>query len=358
MFLFCREPQGEIAMDSVHAARWAKIAQQAENPPAIPAVPPGFPAYPTAEKYRLTKLGVELGRWLFYDTALSSDDKIACASCHQPQLSFSDNAALSVGVRGQKSERHSMPLVNLAWEQKFFWDGRANDLEAAVLMPVENAREMDMNREQMTVKLKKYDFYRKFFKRIYGTAEFESKHVANALAQFLRSLVSRRSGIDRIRSVQLGGTPLSDLPADLRGLATGKLSGEVNTIQHACAACHESARFGAARFENIGLKTTVGETQSKKFKVPSLYNISYTGPYMHDGSIKTLDEVLLHYDRGMVFNTALSPELVTNGTAKKFHFSAPQLAAARQFLLLFDDADFIKNKMHYNPREANAVFGD
>lgn len=354
--LWCKPVGPDLEVSPVQNARLQKVRGFGVLKPFIPKVPAGFPEYPADQASSLTEQGIELGRWLFYDPLLSIDNTISCASCHKPELSFADSVAFSDGVRGQKTLRNSMPLVNLAWDKKFFWDGRADLLEQAVLMPVTNGLEMDMPVEVLAPKLQRSPFYRSFFQLVYGSEKITPERIGTALAQFVRSLISRESAIDRIRTVQLGHAPASSLPATLRGFATLQMSADINAIQHACAACHETARFGANRFENIGLPADAQTEKPIRFKVPSLYNIAYTAPYMHDGSLASEKSVIDHYDTKIVMNGALAAELTAQGQPRRFRFSAGQRKTAMDFLRLFNDEAFIKNKLHYSPFQPDAVF--
>jgi len=354
--LRCQPSGPELPVSDVQRLRLLKVQAMGSLKPFVPRVPPGFPQYPTDPVSGLTEQGIELGRWLFYDPLLSSDNTVSCASCHKPELSFSDSVPLSTGVRGQLTLRNTMPLINLAWDRKFFWDGRAHRLEDAVLMPVANRGEMDMPLEVLAPKLQRSAFYRSFFHLVFGSEKISNERIGLALAQFVRSLISRESPIDRVRTVQLGHADVSSLPSTLRALATQQMSADINTIQHACANCHESARFGENRFENVGLPTDAQQGNTIRFKVPSLYNIAYTAPYMHDGSLKTERAVVEHYDTGIVMNTALSAELTAQGKARRFRFTPGQRVTAMTFLALFNDETFIRNKLHYNPFQADALF--
>lgn len=245
---------------------------------------------------KMPKNTEELGELLFFDPILSRDSSISCASCHKPEFSFADNVALSPGVEGKLGNRNTPSAMNMASRNSFFLDGRAATLEEQALGPIANPVEMDLPIDKAVERLKANTFYNKAFKKIFN--EGITPHtLGKAIADFERTLEG-------------GSTPF-DLWAkgDKTAITESAKRGHKIFIEKAkCFECHFGPDFTNDDFKNIGLfngkeyndagryNVTRDSADLGKFKVPGLRNIAYTAPYMHDGSLKTLREVIDYYD--------------------------------------------------------------
>lgn len=254
-----------------------------------------------------------LGRVLFYDKNLSVNKSIACASCHKQHLGFSDNKAFSKGVNVAQTLRNTPPIVNLAYYGSFFWDNREDSLEAMVLMPIQDHIEMGFNDlEQMIFNLKGQSYYDDLFRRAFSTPDINSDRVGSALAEYLRGMFSSESKYEIGKEIDFSNFSSREL--------VGK---EVFFDKAKCSNCHSSTNLdGGSRVANIGLNLNyedkgVGALRDEirdygKFKVPGLRNIALTAPYMHDGRFKTLEEVIQHYNNGVVQHQNVDWRLTTS----------------------------------------------
>lgn len=269
-----------------------------------------------------TDAGATLGRVLFYDKRLSTNQTVACASCHQQAHGFSDPRPFSPGFNGGLTGRNSMGLSNARWYQrkKFFWDERAATLEDQVLMPIQNSVEMGMTLQALTNRLAAEPFYTNLFTQTFGTPEVTAERISKALAQFVRSIVSTQSKYDiGVTNGFANFTAQEDLG---RRIFFGQSTFSFVT----CSACHNSDNFvpNAGIFNNglenpyvdKGVGALTGQPQDEGlFKVPSLRNIELTAPYMHDGRFATLEQVVEFYDSRVVAHPNLSGPLKGTGGA-------------------------------------------
>lgn len=238
---------------------------------------------------------VELGKVLFFDPRLSINDRVSCASCHNPDLGFSDGLALGLGTNGARLERNAPHLYNLAWGSRFFWDGRAKSLEEQAMGPILSPAEMAMDLKVLLPKLKAVPFYAQAFAKQFPQEGITAGTVAKAIAAFERTLVVNDTPYDRY----LGGDPSALDPAAVRGLKL--FQGKAH-----CAVCHDGPNLTDNGFHNLGLESPdLGRYRidqrkilHKAFKTPGLRNITLSAPYMHDGSLGTLEEVVRFYNRG------------------------------------------------------------
>ncbi len=282
----------------------------------LPAPPLGIdstwsdlPEAPTPERVRL-------GRWLFFDTRLSADGSVSCATCHRPENAFSEPMAVSTGIRGQKGGRKSPSFVNEAWTlyPHFFWDGRADSLEAQALGPIANPIEMGNTHETMIATLGKVPGYGPYFKEAFGAGGITKERVAKAIADYERTRMSGDSPWDRWRKKK-DETAVSDKVKKGDELFFGKAQ---------CNQCHLGQNFTDSLFHNLGVGWDPGKKAFKDegrfkvsnkpedrgaFKTPTLRDVVKHPPFMHDGSIATLREVVLHYDKGGLANPQLSPKV-------------------------------------------------
>jgi cytochrome c peroxidase len=315
---------GAFRVQRVKATNHEEIAV-ARPPPLY--LPKTFTPYPfkTSATFPLPDLPhdnpliaerVALGEKLFHETALSRDGTISCASCHKASAAFSDPRRFSAGVGGRLGARHAMPLFNLAWKQTFFWDGRAPSLRAQALMPVQDHAEMDESLANVTAKLAARTNYSADFQSAFGSAEITPEKIGLALEQFLLTLTSCDSKFDRALR---GEEKLTG--EENRGFQLFSTEYDPRRGQHGadCFHCHGGMLFQSQTFANNGLdaefkdlgraKVTGREADRGKFAVPSLRNVERTGPYMHDGRFKTLEEVVAHYATGVKRSATLDPNL-------------------------------------------------
>jgi cytochrome c peroxidase len=243
----------------------------------------------------ITPEKIALGRRLFFDPALSDDRTVSCATCHQPDRAFADETPLSEGILGRKGGRNTPTLVNRVYGRSFFWDGRARTLEEAVLMPVRDTLEMAMDVPRLIERVRGDATYRTQFAAAFPGAEVGEATVAQALATYVRSLVAGNSAFDRFR----GG--------DATALSASAQRGQQLFFGRArCATCHQGANFTDEGFEGLGIPSSdpgrfaaTGNARDRgNFKVPTLRDVALTAPYMHDGSVASLDAVVDFYDRG------------------------------------------------------------
>jgi cytochrome c peroxidase len=256
----------------------------------------------------VTPAGIALGRRLFLDPLLSSDRTVACASCHQPLHAFADTQAFSRGVNGQRTVRSAPSILNRAYGKSFFWDGRAASLEEAVVQPIQNPREMALPLDSLVRRLRDDTSYRAAFGAVFSGEDVTARNVARALSTYLRSLRSGGSAYDRYMNGDRDALS-AEAVAGLR-LFVGKAN---------CAACHVPPNFTDEQFHNTGVSAGVTDSgragvtthpaDRGKFKVPTLRNVALTAPYMHDGSLLTLEAVVEFYERGAGPNPNLDPEI-------------------------------------------------
>ena len=278
-----------------------------------------FPPASINEDNPLTVQGVKLGRMLFYETRMSKDNSMSCASCHRQEHAFTDTARFSIGVRGMEGKRQAMSVFNMAWNtNEFFWDGRAHLLRDQSLKPIQDELEMDESLENVIAKLSELKSYRDQFMRAFGSEEITAERMSLAMEQFMNSIVSHNSKYDRY----LAGTDtLSASEERGRVLFFGEYNPFFPDESGAdCAHCHAGDNFSNNLFMNNGIdgntvedigreKVTENESDRAKFKVTSLRNIELTPPYMHDGRFTTLREVIEHYNDGLVSSNTLDPAL-------------------------------------------------
>lgn len=290
----------------------------------------------------LTVEGIALGRELFYEKKLSGDNSMACASCHLQEFNFSDNAQFSAGITGDIGNRQSMAIVNLAWDDLFFWDGRAVSLEDQAFGPVVNPIELHATWPNVVSKLQMIPKYRLMFKKAFGTQTIDSILISKAIAQFERSMVSFNSDFDKYF-----------YEGDLNALNASELNGFNLFFGTAeCIHCHSGPLLNDPSFRNNGLDVTLtdlglGEitgltADNGKFKVTTLRNIAESGPYMHDGRFETLEEVVEHYNSGVqAASQNLDSEM--NHFVGGLNLTVAEKADLVAFLRTFSDAHYLNN---------------
>lgn len=307
-------------------------------------VPSSLPPMPIPADNPLTVEGVFLGKKLFYDPILSGNNTKSCASCHRADYAFTDFLSLSIGVGGQFGVRNSMPIINLAWQPQFFWDGGAADLESQVVGPIQNPVEMHEFLPGLIDELNNHEEYPALFKAAFGSDSITVPRLMKAIAQFERTLISGNSRYDRY--VQ-GLEPFT--PLELQGLElfTDMSKGD-------CNHCHTlGSTFSDFAYRNTGLDSipeddgryliTLNESDRGKFKTPSLRNIANTAPYMHDGRFATLLECVEHYNTGFHYAENLDANLEF---AQKGRMTNAEMEAIVAFMLTLTDDEFLTNPAH------------
>lgn len=307
----------------------------------------------------LTESKVYLGRKLFYDTKLSGDGSMSCATCHMQGFGFSDTARLSLGIEGLRGKRQAMAIFNLAWHSnQFFWDGRANLLRDQALKPIEDPLEMNETLENVRKKLQHSQVYRALFTRAFQDGEINNTNISLALEAFMLSIVSGNSKYDQFLR---GEVNLTDSEERGRTLFFAEYNPAFPDLTGAdCAHCHSGSNFENDQYMNNGLDedadfedfgrelVTNNAADRAKFKVTSLRNISVTGPYMHDGRFTSLEEVIQHYNTGIKTSSTLDPALAnTQSTGLMLDNQDVQDLVA--FLLTLRDEQFLNNPDYKNP---------
>lgn len=324
--------------------------------------PSHFPKMQIPADNPLTVEGVELGRHLFYEKQLSGDNSMNCASCHAPNHSFSDPNRYSTGIDGQEGNRNSMALVNLGYQKFFFWDGRAKSLEEQILEPVPNPIEMHQSWKTAMTKLNSSEKYRKMFWNAFGESVGDSTMVAKAIAQFLRTMVSGNSKYDAMYKKFNNLTMSASDQAKFATVTNDELAGYdlfFSLNGGDCVHCHSGPTMQMDIFSNNGLDASFADlglggvtgkaSDMGRFKVPTLRNIAQTSPYMHDGRFATLDEVLLHYNSGLVNNATIDPNMqfIDQGGVQ---LSFAELELIKKFLLTLTDEEFLNNPKFAPPQ--------
>lgn len=306
-----------------------------------------YPEYFPAPTYNFThnplsEEAVLLGRALFYDPVLSKDNTISCASCHSPYNAFAHtDHDLSHGINDQVGTRNAPALFNLAWQQSFMWDGAINYLDAQALAPISDSTEMGESLPSVLAKLQEGKRYPQLFFNAFGDSTITGEYFLKALTQFQLSLVSADAKYDEVKS---GNASFSIQEA--KGYTLFK--------QH-CNSCHTEPLFSSYAFNKNGLpidtslndlgrwEITQVKADSFLFKTPSLRNLSYTYPYMHDGRFRKLSQVINHYA-----DTTL---LVDKKQLISINLTSNEQTDLIAFLLTLDDKSFVFNPKHQFPKE-------
>jgi len=287
---------GEDAPSRATLSKWIALYHR----PASVPVPASNPM--TAEK-------AALGMDLFFDPRLSGSGAISCASCHNPALAWQDGLAKGIGHRGSQLGRHTPTIIDTAWSEPLFWDGRAATLEDQAKGPLQAPAEMNMPHADVVKKVKSIPGYRQQFAAVFPGRDIDIDGVAMAIATYERTIVSSQAPFDH----WIEGNDDAISPSAKRGFAV--FNGKGN-----CASCHSGWRFSDNGFHDIGLTgDDIGRAKvipgvavlDHAFKTPCLRNIDGRAPYMHDGSMASLEAVVEHYDHGFVQRASLSPEMKT-----------------------------------------------
>jgi cytochrome c peroxidase len=340
-----------VAVVSAQSGQRVRIPRLPETPYRYAAIdlPAHFEAAEaqdnTPRGNRLTDAGAALGRVLFYDTQLSANNTTACASCHRQKHAFADPHRFSVGFEGRQTDRHAPNLTGLRYylRARFFWDERGGNLEDMVLLPVRSAIEMGEDVSSLPQKLARLAYYPELFRRAFGDPAVTERRIARALAQFLRSLVSYRSRYDH------GVAQASSVMETFANFTRQENHGKALFMRN-CARCHlpaEDHHFFGRVPGNNGVEqptrtdgglgdVTLNAQDVGAFKSPSLRNVEVAAPYMHDGSLATLEDVIDHYSRNFTPQAPLD-------------FTESEERALVAFLKTLTDHEFLNDPKFSDP---------
>ncbi len=298
------------------------------------SVPSDFPKLVVPKENPITSEKIRLGKMLFFDKMLSRDSSISCASCHNPKYAFTDQLKKAKGVKDRMVSRNTPTLTNIAYNHSFLRDGVNPSLEAQVIVPIHEKNEFDFHILLVAERMKKNKKYVELSKKAFGE-EPNPKVISNAIASYERTLISSNSRFDQYN---FHGDSLALNASEIRGM---KLF--YNNLN--CSSCHSGFNFSNGEIVNTGLyenyndvgkmRVTLDQSDNGKFKVPTLRNISITYPYMHDGNIKTLEEVIDHYIKGGEKNPNKDERI------KPFNLSKLQKQDLIAFLKCLTDSSFI-----------------
>lgn len=342
IFILC-----SIILACLVAISWIKNVDDHYTPhPVRFVVPPSWPdpVY-DFQQNPLTVEGIALGRKLFYDRILSRDGNFSCASCHQQFAAFATyDHPLSHGIDNSFSFRNAPGLFNLAWQKNFMWDGGITQLDSQALSPITDPHEMGETLEHVISKIKKDTSYQRLFRQAFGKKEISTQLLTKALSQFELTLISANSKYDRV----IQGKDSFNLPQ--------RLGYEI--FQKKCISCHTPPFFTDFSYRNTGfalddylkdygrMRITGKPEDSLKFKVPSLRNVQQSFPYMHDGRLNFLDDVLNHYRNGVI------PSSTTDSLLRKgIPLSNFEIGQLKAFLYTLTDSAFLSNPQFAPPGE-------
>jgi cytochrome c peroxidase len=292
---------------------------------------------------KITKEGFELGRKLFYEPRISRNNTVSCGSCHIQSAAFTHHGHdVSHGIDDRLGKRNSPPIMNLAWNPSFMWDGGIFDLDLQPIAPITAHEEMDESLENVLAKLRAHPDYPGLFQKAFGSSEITTADFLKALSQFMLMCVSSNAKYDSVMRHE-GPSFTADEQAGY------------SIFKQKCAGCHTEPLFTDHSFRNNGIgigfngdkgryDVTLNEEDKYKFKVPSLRNLQYTAPYMHDGRFYTIEAVLDQYSDHMQPVQNLDPVLQQGGVT-----GIPLSASEKQYLVAFlktlNDRQFITNKL-------------
>lgn len=328
----------------------------------------GMHSHMVGQNIGITNAGATLGRVLFYDKILSIDNTVSCGSCHHQSNAFSDETRQSTGIDDQKTTRNAPAISNLYDDNLLFWDGRSPSIKDLVLKPVRNHKEMGMeNMDFLVAKIKAAPYYNDLFTKAFGNSDVTSERVADAMTQFIKSMIGCNSEMDR---VIVAGQTLSLLAEMGRNVFFGKGT---------CYNCHSGPDFNdrggffgdpffppngggfgwAQDIADIGLDkqyTDVGmgvfdEALVGVFKIPSLRNVAMTAPYMHDGRFATIEDVVNHYNSGIKKSPNLDNIFRSwdTGDAIKLGLTDQEKAGLVAFLHTLTDKDYMEDQRFSDP---------
>ncbi len=332
----------------------------------------------------VTNAGATLGRVLFYDTQLSLNNRVSCASCHNQKTAFADAGRFSVGFENATTPRNSMAIINPILNNSLFWDSRVSTVEQLVSEPIQNHIEMGMeSMDKLVHKLNTIEYYGPLVKDAFGSEKLNEEQVVSALSQFLRSMNSVNSKFDKVDKNSLAGfTPQEQRGHEIFFSADAQCStchsglnlsapdggfgnminfvdfpGQFNLTNIDPSDPRFSTEFNQGEYfetqgtANIGLDLVYSDNGFGKgqFKIPTLRNIELTSPYMHDGRYTSLEEVVNHYSQNIKLHENLDRKFVANGTAKKLNLSKDDKAALVAFLKTLTDEEFVNAERFSDP---------
>jgi len=292
----------------------------------------------------VTKAGFELGRSLFYEPRLSRNNTVSCASCHIQSSAFTQHGHdVSHGIDDRLGTRNSPPIMNLAWNTAFMWGGGVYDLDLQPIVPITAHEEMDEQLDNVFKKLSQLPKYTTMFKGAFGSEEITTSRFMKALSQFMVLCISSNSKYDKVMRKESGVTFTLEEEAGYK------------LFKENCASCHAEPLFTDGSFRNNGLSVSplndlglytasLQNSDKYKFKVPSLRNLQFTAPYMHDGRFLTLSAVFTHYTQQVVSSPTLDP-LLSKNTNPGIDLTSDQIVKITDFLNTLNDTEFINNKM-------------
>jgi len=296
------------------------------------------------KKNQLTGSKILLGRVLFYDPILSRNNTISCANCHSQYNAFTHvDHSLSHGINDRIGTRNSLVLMNLAWQKSFMWDGAINHLDMQALAPISHHDEMDENIKHVTEKLQDSKIYPLLFYKAFNDSNITGENTLKAISQFMLTLISANSKYDKVKRME--------------ETFTNQEENGYKLFKQNCASCHTEPLFTNLAFENNGLpidsllndigrkKITQNEQDFLKFKVPTLRNIEFSNPYMHDGRFKRIYDVINHYTNIQKSKT-LAPQL-----QKQIVLTSNEKVDLIAFMLTLTDKEFLFNPKFGFPKE-------
>jgi cytochrome c peroxidase len=305
-------------------------------------IPNGFPQVDFPEDNALTPERWALGKRLFYDPILSADSTLSCASCHRPELAFTDGRAIASGIEGRPGTRNTPTLTNVAYQPYFLREGGVPTLEMQVLVPIQEHAEFDFNILRVADRMSRDPEYVAASLEAYDRLP-DPFVITRAIATFERSMISGESRYDAY--VHGDHNALTDLEKEGMNLFFSQRT--------QCATCHSGFNFTDYSFQNNGLyaeyvdpgrfRLTGLESDRALFKVPTLRNIAYTAPYMHDGSISTLEDVVVHYNTGGKNHPHQSSRI------HPLHLEQREQYALQKFLEALSDVSFLTEPKFRNP---------
>lgn len=327
-------------------------------------IPDGFPAPFIPIDNPLTEEAILLGRYIFHDKRLSADNTMSCASCHLQFAAFTDGLPKSIGIRGLETKRHAMPIFNLAWQENFFWDGRALSLEEQALMPIQDPFELDNSLDTVIARFQNDTLYPQLFTDAFGDSKVTKERIGKAISQFERIIVSANSEFDSVVRIKTK-SEFNDLRAR-RGFDMFK------SENGDCFHCHghletafQLGAFGQdLQFINNGLQSVADQSKDvgregvthdvndrSKFKVPSVRNVAFSPPFMHDGSIPDLDSLINFYATGVHNTPTTDPNISKpNGLGQK-NWTDGEKSDLIQFIKSLTDFKYLQDPAYADPFE-------
>ncbi len=287
----------------------ALFAQMASKPATIP-VPLGLIPVQFPKDNPYTPEKAALGKLLYFDTRLSADNTVSCASCHSPAFGFTDGKAVSDGIKAQRGGRSAPTVINRAYSLNQFWDGRAKSLEEQAGGPMQNAIEMGNTHEGVVKSIQGIAGYAPLFAKAFGSPEIDIDRTTKAIATYERTVLSGNSAYDRYKA----GNKSALSAAQQRGM-------DIYFNKAKCDQCHEGVNFTLNSYNNLGVGSdkpnpdtgryavTKNDAEWGSFKTPTLRDIARTAPYMHDGSLATLEDVVDFYNKGGIKNKNLDEKI-------------------------------------------------